>query len=169
MEEWRPIVGYEGYYEISNQGNVKSLTRIIPGKHGSQTVAGKPKRIFKLKTGYWIVNLSKDGTNKTHLIHRLVGQAFVENPYEYDEIDHIDRDSDNNTSSNLRWATRSMNIQNRNPIMTELGKSEQRYIIITKENRFQVRIPRKKCVGTFGTLAEAVLARDTYLEAELGT
>lgn len=105
MEKWIDIKGYEGYYQISNLGNVKRL-------------AGSPKckkdRILKnAKTtnGYLFVWLQKDGNKKIYRIHRLVLENFnpVEN-MENLEVNHLDEDKTNNCLDNLQWCTREENL-----------------------------------------------------------
>ena len=110
MEEWKDISTYEGLYQVSNFGNVKSLERVLPdGRHLRE-------RILKgsIVDGYRIVGLSKYGSRKMFYVHRLVAQAFVSNPKSLNEVDHIDTIRLNNRYDNLRWVTRSEN--NLNPI-----------------------------------------------------
>jgi hypothetical protein len=101
-EEWRQILGYEGLYEISNLGRVKSSL------HNFEKIL-KPSLN---RTGHLVVNLSKKGTGKTFLVHRLVAMSFIDNEQNYKDIDHIDQNPSNNHVSNLRWASRSLNCAN---------------------------------------------------------
>lgn len=102
-EEWRDVQGYEGHYQVSNLGHVRSI------KNGVS-------RILQLKTnnkGYHCVALCKDGVVKDYKVHRLVGFAFVPgHSSERKEIDHIDGNPKNNSPSNLRWVTHSENLSN---------------------------------------------------------
>lgn len=95
METWRSIAGYEGLYEVSNLGRVRSLkfgkTKIL--KPGS---AGK---------GYLFVNLYRDGIRKTALVHRLVAEVFIPNTLNLKTVNHIDEDKTNNDVLNLEWMT----------------------------------------------------------------
>ena len=97
-EEWRPVVGYEGLYEVSNMGNVKSLNYNHTGKEGIL----KPR---KNRDSYLLVNLWKDAKMKTCLIHRLVATAFIENPEGYTEVNHKDENPKNNNVDNLEWCS----------------------------------------------------------------
>lgn len=100
-EEWRDIDGYEGLYQISNLGQVKSL------KFGKE-------RIMKQKTtchGYKAISLSINGENKEFPIHRLVAQAFIDNPYNKPVINHKDCNKTNNNVDNLEWCTQQENIK----------------------------------------------------------
>ena len=106
-EEWRPVVGYEGLYEVSNMGRVKSL-----GNGKSTNSNNCRERILKAKKnskGYLHVYLYKDGKRKDYKIHRLVATAFCENPMGYNEVNHIDEDKTNNCADNLEWCSRSYN------------------------------------------------------------
>lgn len=101
-EEWRPVRNYEGLYEVSNMGNVKSLNYNHTGKEG----------ILKAKknsSGYLQVHLYKDGKAKFYTVHKLVAQAFCKNPEGYTEINHKDEDKTNNNADNLEWCSRSYN------------------------------------------------------------
>ena len=98
-EEWRPIKGYEGLYEVSNMGRVKSL------------YCGKT-RILKQDTnqgGYMVVDLHKNRTSNRKLVHRLVATAFIRNSNSYKIINHKDGNKKNNTIDNLEWCTWSYN------------------------------------------------------------
>lgn len=101
-EEWRPVVGFEGLYEVSSLGNVKSL---CAGRWKS-TMMRKPVPDVH---GYQTVNLKKDGKYKNVKIHRLVAMAFLDNPNEWPEVNHKDEDKTNNRVENLEWCTRQYN------------------------------------------------------------
>lgn len=110
FEEWRPVVGYEGLYEVSSYGRVRSLpNRGTPGKYNN----GKIK-IPQKRGRYLYVRLCKDGKGTAFSIHRLVAVAFIPNPLNLPCVDHIDTDCHNNCVSNLRWVTHSEN--SRNPL-----------------------------------------------------
>ena len=102
-EEWRPLVGYEGNYEVSNRGNMKSLNYNHTGKENIM----KPQ---KNRDGYLIIGLWKDGKAKWYLVHRLVASVFCENPHGYTEVNHLDEDKTNNCADNLEWCSRSYNL-----------------------------------------------------------
>lgn len=110
-EIWRDIDEYEGYYQISNLGNVKSLPRVIVRDNGRiHTVREKILKPGKDRGGYQFVILSKDGKTKTYTIHRLVASAFLENPNNYEQVNHIDEDKTNNVVSNLEWCDAKYNM-----------------------------------------------------------
>ena len=101
-EIWKDIAGYEGLYKVSNLGRVKSL---------NYRKTGKERILIPCKTanGYLQVRLSKNCISKQHLIHRLIAQAFIENPENLPEVNHIDEDKTNNCVSNLEWCDRKYN------------------------------------------------------------
>lgn len=122
QEEYRDIKGYEGYYQVSNLGNIRSVTRETKHSKGGISVKkGKQKAVcVNNKTGYVHVALCKDCKQKTFVVHRLVAQAFPEicgEWFEGCEIDHIDTCRTNNNANNLRVCTRSEN--HMNPITRE--------------------------------------------------
>lgn len=94
---WTDIDGYEGLYKASIDGDVKSL------------ITGKIRKLRKGTNGYLLVDLYKDGKGKTYLVHRLVAQAFIPNPDNLPEVNHIDEDKTNNRVENLEWCTRQYN------------------------------------------------------------
>lgn len=103
VEEWKPVKGFEGCYEISNLGRVRSLPR--PYCKGRVL---KPK---KMKIGYNSVNLSKNSVKTTLYIHRLVASHFIDNPDKKLEVNHKDGDKTNNNVDNLEWVSSSENTQ----------------------------------------------------------
>lgn len=108
MEKWKPVLGYEDIYEVSNLGRIKSLSR--PTTNKIQPFV--PERILKTrigKTGYEIVGLSKDGKQQTCKVHRLVASAFCDNPLNKPHINHKNGLKTDNNSSNLEWVTASEN------------------------------------------------------------
>ena len=111
IEEWRSIEGYEGLYEVSNTGQVRSLDRYVKGKGKSYRLQkGKMLSPIKNKDGYLQVNLCCNGKNKMFLVHRLAAQAFLLNPDNLPEINHKDEDKTNNSVDNLEYCDRSYNI-----------------------------------------------------------
>lgn len=112
MEEvWKDIKGYEGLYQVSNLGRVKSVTHDVVDSIGRHSV--KEGRILSLrnstKTGYPTINLTKNGKFKSFNIHRLVAEAFIPNPNNLPCVNHKDESRDNNCVSNLEWCTYKYN------------------------------------------------------------
>ena len=112
-EIWKDIQGYEGLYQVSNCGRVKSVKRTAwSGLNGGCYVAvhGRILKPSHNGQGYLFVNLSQDGKEKQYLIHRLVGQAFIPNPNNLPIINHKDENPKNNNVDNLEWCTQKYNI-----------------------------------------------------------
>lgn len=108
-EIWKDIEGYEGYYQVSSLGRVKSLTR---KDSLNRTRKGKVLKPFDDNNkGYLLVDLVKFGKSKTVKVHRLVANAFIPNPLNKPQVNHDDGDKKNNNAKNLEWATREENIQ----------------------------------------------------------
>ena len=106
MEEiWKPIKDYEGLYEVSNLGKIKTLSRIINGRKMPEKI----KKLDKTKQGYLRVQLSKNKENKKYSVHRLVAQAFILNPNNLPCVNHIDENPSNNNVNNLEWCTHLYN------------------------------------------------------------
>lgn len=112
-ETWRDIVGYKGYYKISNTGLIKSLDRKYKTRWNTYClIKGRILSTFINKDGYRQVVLSKEGKQKRFVIHRLVAIAFIKNECNKPCIDHIDGNRLNNNSENLRWCTNKENMNN---------------------------------------------------------
>lgn len=107
-EEWKPIVGF--YNEVSNHGRVRSVTHVAGN---GKTYQGKILKPIITKSGYVNICLTtgNDESRITKRVHRLVADAFVENPDDKDEINHKDGNKENNRAENLEWVTRSENEQ----------------------------------------------------------
>ena len=165
METWKAIPDYEGYYEISDHGRVRSLERTVLGKGGKTNLRRtRVRKTFVSNNGYPIILLSKNGVNRTFLLHRITAIVFIPNPDSLPEVDHIDRNRLNNTLTNLRWCNRKTNLENRASFERPIGGSGERYIILTKQENYQVRVNAETCLGTFTTIEQAVLVRDNYLK-----
>ena len=120
METWKPIAGYEGLYEVSDLGRIKSL------KYGKEKIM-KPQ---KINNGYLLVELYKDGHKKQKYVHRLVADAFIQNPNNLETVNHKDEVKTNNAASNLEWMTKrdNNNYGTRNKRITEsLSKQVQMF------------------------------------------
>ncbi len=109
---WKDIPGYEGLYQISRRGQVKSLGRKITDRRGRVT---ERKDIIKVNQvdmfGYYRIQLKKDGISKNFRIHRLIAMAFIPNPKNKRCINHKDANKKNNRISNLEWCTHKENLQ----------------------------------------------------------
>lgn len=109
-EEWRPVVGYEGFYEVSNLGRVRSVDRVIEDAWGRQcSLRGVLRKPYVSPKGYPLVRLSVGNVRKYFTVHRLVAIAFLGPPPLGKEVCHTDGDKLNPRADNLRWGTPSEN------------------------------------------------------------
>lgn len=167
-EEWRPIPGYEGFYEASNLGRIRSVPR--------RTTSGK---VLKQREGtgtYLRVCLSKENQKKTIAVHRLVALAFLENPEGKPEVNHLDGDKHNNAAGNLEWATRSENERHayrclgKMPNRPWAGKPRKCARIFTEEQIISIRNDTRGCerlakeYGVSSTTIKNIRKRKIYKE-----
>ena len=112
QEEWKEVVGFEGLYEVSNKGRVRSLDRKVPrlGKYGQPShmvYKGKLIPMWITNQGYLRLTLNRDGKKSNHLVHRLVANAFIPNTENKETVNHKNGIKSDNQLQNLEWATRS--------------------------------------------------------------
>ena len=146
MEEWKPVVGYE-LYQVSSTGIIKNKHEHVMSTHA---VPG----------GYLQVQFSNSGKSKSKLVHCVVAEAFVPNPDNMREVDHINRNRTDNRVENLRWSTRRDNCLNTHRHDREM------YGITLVKNRYKVRLTfhnRNITIGRYRILDDAKKARDDAL------
>ena len=110
MEIWKDVEGFEGFYQVSNLGRVKSLPRLVPFKQGLYRMSSE--RILKYRVseqGYALVWLCKPNIKKQALVHRLVAHAFIPNPLGLPIVNHKDENPLNCHYENLEWCTYKYN------------------------------------------------------------
>ena len=151
MEEWKDITGYEGLYQISNLGRVKTLR------------TNKIMRQEKIRSGYLRVMLSNNGNSKRFLVHRLVAQEFITNPSSLPEVNHKDENKLNNTVENLEWCSRSYNV-NYGTMQDKINKSRCKKIkcIDTGEIFNSIREAAKKYNVDDTSLVHHLKNKDRY-------
>ena len=122
MEIWKDIKGYEGKYQVSNKGRIKSLSRAIPHLGSFRVI---PERIMtqhvSSTNGYYMVSLCKDNKYEWMLTHRIVATAFIPNPNNLPYINHKDEIKTHNNVENLEWCTHKYN--------TNYGTCQERRIL----------------------------------------
>ena len=131
--EWREVVGYEGHYEVSSLGDVRSVTRTVSrsGSRGDLEVKGRILTATVTPKGYRRIQLARDGEKANWMVHRLVALAFVSNPDGKPEVNHKDGDKGNNRAGNLEWVTPGENQQH--AYDTGLKESSVKYVVHCQE------------------------------------
>jgi len=111
--KWKPIKDFEGIYEVSNDGRVRSLDKKV---NVSNQYGAKAKRIIKgrelkqiFNGMYYVVGLSNNNKMKQYFVHRLVAETFIDNPNNYNCVNHIDCNKLNNNVNNLEWCSKEYN------------------------------------------------------------
>jgi hypothetical protein len=151
-EEWKGIDGFRDY-EVSNMGRIRSL------KWGKQRILKDRKD----GCGYSQAILCRDGGEHSHKVHRLVALAFVANPENKPQIDHINRTISDNRAENLRWVTRDENMLNTHRHHHDMYSI--RWLADIRKYKVQINIKKKQTyLGCFDTFEQAKTARDAYLE-----
>ena len=127
MEIWKSVVGYEGFYEVSDMGNVRGLDRVVSRGAVAMKRKGKMMNFSLHHKGYRKASLSKveNGISKQRafFVHRLVASAFIENPNYKNQVNHIDGNKLNNCVENLEWVTNQENIDHakRNNLLNKVN------------------------------------------------
>lgn len=158
-EEWKDVVGYEGLYEVSNLGNVRSVDKYIPF---NGTISLRKGIVLKqgIVQGYKQVVLCKHGKTKNYRVHRLVAQTFIPNPDNLPEINHKDEDKTNNRVDNLEFCTYKYN--------SNYGKCKQK-ISKALKGKLINRTDQSKPILQFTKKGEFVAEYPSQKEAERQT
>lgn len=144
MEEiWKDVPGFEGLYQVSNTGKVKSIATKVNHRYGSRKRAEKLKSLATNENGYATVNLYKENKLKVFKVHRLVAQCFIPNPYSKKTVNHIDANKLNNNLPNLEWATHSENLlhAHRNNLINS-ARGERTISPLTNKDVLAIRMLR---------------------------
>lgn len=154
FEIWKAVEGYEGLYEVSDSGRVRSLDRHIATIRGSRLCKGRILRPIKNNTGYYQVILAKNGRARHFLVHRLVAAAFCEHPEGCDVVNHIDNNPSNNNCTNLEYTTHKGNtfhaIMENRMIARPVIRSDGKYypmMSMVKQDGFRASAVVKCCNG----------------------
>lgn len=158
VEIWKPIKDYEGLYEVSNHGKIK---RVI-GWKGTNGAYRKPSGLIAenntSKRGYKEVRLCKNGETRDFKIHRLVAQAFIPNPHNLPQVNHIDGNKGNNRVDNLEWVTSQQNIKHAYQIGLKKPHSQRAVIAIMPEEEVHFN-SLSECSRILGICTSAICQR----------
>lgn len=155
IEEWREVPGWEGYYEVSNAGRVRSMERIVARSDGrTQRLAARVRKAQVQPDGRASLILCRDSAPRIALVHRLVALAFLGAPREGQEVCHRDGNPLNNHVSNLRWGSHSENMMDRVEHGTH-NRGERHNMVKLSEG--EVRDIRSLYAG--GGLSQAALGK----------
>ena len=133
QEIWKDVIGYEEQYQVSNLGNIRSKNRTIVDCLGRRrTLKSHKIRIQTSRIGYKQVLLHKNGEMRTHLVHRLVAEAFIpKTEMDKSEINHKDENKANNFADNLEWCNHKYNIN----FGTRTEKTSKKVYQYTKDKK----------------------------------
>lgn len=166
QEEWKDIIGYEGYYQISNLGRVKSLERVVVAErpYGKTNIYYKEK-ILKCTTnkctGYCVVCITTNKKEKMMRVHRLIAIHFIDNSLNKTDVNHIDGNKVNNAIENLEWVSHRENMCH----FKKNIKNSSKYAGVSwrkDRNKWKSQIHHKSkliSLGVFNTEEEAYNAR----------
>lgn len=159
-EKWKQIKGYEGLYEVSSYGRVRSIKREI--KRKDKLFGGYnyiEDRILSAgsNNGYKMVVLyDKNGKHKTYSVHKLVAKAFIPNPHKFKTINHLDENRSNNRVENLEWCTQKNNVrysQTKTVLASNIKTGEKRYysaLSDVEKDGFDISNVAKICRKEYG-------------------
>lgn len=163
QEEWKDIKGYEGLYQVSNIGRVRSIDRITTNIGGRKNLyKGRILRLNMIKVGYLYAHLCKNNKVKAFRVHRLVASAFIQNPNNYPQVNHKDKNKANNIVNNLEWCTASQNqihsvSLGRNYNITKVQELCKREISVYRNGVFVAHFNSKKeCCEKLGLTKDSV-------------
>lgn len=168
-EIWKDIKGYEGLYQISNCGNVRSLKKWCGNRYKEKWV-NDVKQLTPTDNGrgYLIISLAKNRKRKNFYIHRLVAQAFIPNPENKPQVNHKDYNKYNNKFENLEYCTQKENVAysiiHMKHSRKRINKLNEQYIR-KKYNKYELTL-KKKYIGTFNTLDEAIKIRNKLIKGD---
>jgi predicted XRE-type DNA-binding protein len=159
METWKDIPEFEGLYQASTLGNIRSLDKVVPkwNKPFKRKVKGRVLKKNKINGGYNAVALHKDLVQKSFKVSRLIAKTFVDNPENKPEVNHINSDRTDDRACNLEWCTRSENMKHSYKHGNNSQKGENNaFSTLTKKEVLEIRklfkeqaIPQKDLAEMF--------------------
>lgn len=140
-EIWKNIAGFEGLYQVSDLGRVKSLPRKVRRNTGYQITKEQILKPWKSRDGYLYTYLYKDGKVAHKRIHRLAAEAFISNPHNYPQVNHKDENKTNNCVDNLEWCTAKYNTNYGTGHVRAVGKIRKPVLQLTQNGQLVKRWP----------------------------
>lgn len=168
-EKWKDIKGFEGRYQISNAGRIRSLDAKVNTYYGKRTSKGKVLSPYSNGHGYLMISLRQSGKRRVFYVHRLVAEYFIENPNKLPNVNHKDFNRGNNSVKNLEWITIKDNVRYsmermRHPKRVFKPSNTGEKYIITKRGRYRLNIRKLHVDKTFKTLEEAKTFKEKIME-----
>ena len=124
MEQWRKVIGYEDLYKVSNLGNIQRIGSVIGVN--KKYLNGYNLKPLDNGKGYLRIKLTENNKSKRIMLHRLIAEAFIDNPEKYNVVNHIDGNKYNNDIGNLEWCTQSQNCLHYHRITKKKEKNLQK-------------------------------------------
>lgn len=166
-EIWKDVVGYEGYYMVSNIGRVRSLDRSIylPSKGTYKKLNGRILRFYKSKFGYYCIVLQKEKNLRRARVHRLVAESFIENKCKnHTIVNHINKNRKDNKIENLEWCSQRENVTHGERSKNKTSKyTGVRWV--TRDSKWRASIFINNKYINLGTHFNEEEARDSYQKA----
>lgn len=168
-EIWKDIKNYEGLYQVSNFGRIRSLDKLIDDYRGKEVrlIKGKVLKPFN-RNGYYVISLTKNKKRNNYSVHRIVAQTFIKNVDNKPYINHLDYDRHNNRVDNLEWCTQKENINwsivnmKKMRTVTHSNTGEKYISYRAKTGKYRISIAKKEYPSK-DTLEEAIVFRDKIL------
>lgn len=172
-EQWKDIPGYEGIYQVSSKGRIKSLggLRVLFGNGPNSRKAIVKDKILKPAIdsgGYYYVNLAKNGIQRTKNIHRLVAETFIPNPKNLRDVNHKNGDKLDNNVENLEWLSHSDNIKHSFMVLKRKNDSTKKRVknTLTKKIYPSITIAAKQCNISTTVISHCINRKNNSSEKE---
>ena len=157
---WKDIEGAEGSYQVSNLGRVRSLDRYVSSKGGLCFKKGAVKSLFVSNVGYLRVHLHLEDGPVNKSVHRLVASAFLPNPFDLAQVNHLDGVKENNRVDNLVWSSASENVQHAYEVLGRKQKGREEVpVFVSSADLTGFLFPSMSCAARAMRLDVSTLRR----------